>query len=196
MNVYDPFELLAGQPAYNTPLQGLMPGSGVAFPDARAYKFIPGGYREVLLFAAAMAFFIFSLSVFLLSLPHDTVAKSRAILPAMAPVVEAASGGSPSLEVHIANNGLVLLRAAKVVSVNGSTLTLSTAWGSSNFIWTVRTTVSSSGKHNYGTQFLDLNGNAEAPGTIAAGDLVTVTGPLDTNAKGPTLDADTVRNLQ
>jgi hypothetical protein len=185
MSVYDPLSFLTGELAYNSPLT-------LTRRSARKQR-----YPATFLFAITIAFFIFSLSVFLFSLPaRNVAAQSRAALPAMAPVVESASGGKPSTEVHIANNGLVLLRAAKVVSVNGTTLTLSTAWGSNTFTWTVRTAASSSGKHNYGTQFIDLHGDAVASGAISSGDLVTVTGMLDTSTKEPTLDADTVRSLQ
>jgi hypothetical protein len=110
--------------------------------------------------------------------------------------VEAASGGKPSMEVHIANNGLILLRSAKIVSINGATLTLSTAWGSSVFLWNVRTNANSYGTHNYGTKFIDLNGNPIAVENVQAGNLVTITGMLDQNAQEPTLDADMVRILK
>lgn len=189
------FLKLKREPAYSASGGVLQAGSGVIFPQVRPKPRAKQRGGEVLLFGAIVAFFIFSLSAFLISFPQGTL-KDRPAVAAAAPIVEAASGGKPSLEVHIANNGLVFLRAAKVVSIDGTTLTVSTAWGSSNFVWTVRTSASSYGTRSFGTRFIDLSGNPVAIDSIRTGDLVTATGMLDSNAKEPALSADMVRILK
>lgn len=177
------------------PMAGTIPGTGVLYPYVKKSKTpTQKQLRSFLLFGVAVAFFIFSVSAFIYSLPQRSSTPTHsALVPAMAPVVEAASGGLPSLEVHIANNGLVLLRSATVVSVNGTGLVLSTNWGSSVFIWTVTTNPESYGAHNYGTRFIDSNGNQTPFESVRPGGLVTVTGMLDTSAKEPTVAADMVR---
>lgn len=98
--------------------------------------------------------------------------------------------------MHIANNGLVLLRSARVVSVDGTTIVVSTAWGSADFAWTVHTNASSYGTHDFGTRFLTYDGKKSSLADMQIGNLVTITGTLDTKAVEPTLDADTVRILE
>ena len=83
-----------------------------------------------------------------------------------------------------------------MVSVNGSTITLGMSWSSTTFTWVMHTNASSVGTHDYGTRFIDHNGNKITLENIQVGSLVTVTGMFDGNATVPTLDADTVRNLQ
>jgi hypothetical protein len=145
------------------------------------------------IFAAAVVFFAIALAAFLSSLPTRSTAAQHT--PAVAPVVAAASGGSPSLEVHIANNGLVLLRSARVVSINGTALTVSTNWGPTNFSWVVNTSARSYETRHFGTNFLDRSGNSLSLQDLQPGDLVTVTGMLENNHQ-LALDADTVRSLK
>jgi hypothetical protein len=127
-----------------------------------------------------------------MSLPTRSDA-SRTLYPAAAPALAA---GAQTQELHIANNGLILLRGAHIVSVSGTTLTVSMEWGSAKYSWVVRTNASSSGYHNYGTRFLDHNGNPITLSQVESGGYVTVTGMLDSSANTPTLDADSVRSLQ
>lgn len=89
------------------------------------------------------------------------------------------------LEVHIANNGLMLLRGARVLSISGSTIHVGMSWGSSDFTWAVET--------NYNTTFLTSKGEKEALGNVGVGDTVTVTGQLSGSGTEPTIDADVVR---
>lgn len=148
---------------------------------------------EVLIFAGAAVFFAISFSLFLLSLPpHATAAEIPT--KASAPVV--AAGVPTFLEMHIANNGLVLLRSARVVATNGATLTVSTTWGSTDFTWTVRTDSSKYETRNFGTRFYNYDGKATSVNGIRVGDLITVTGMLDPEAKDPTLEADSVRRVR
>lgn len=100
------------------------------------------------------------------------------------------------LEMHIASNGLVLLRSAKVVAVQGKTLTVDAAWGSMDFQWTIRTNAQEYETRHFGTRFLNREGKKISPRDVRVGDLVTITGMLDGAAAEPTLDADSVRNLE
>jgi hypothetical protein len=144
------------------------------------------------LFVGAIFFFVFSFSVFLFSLPpHKVAAEGARLAPAV-------TTGVPlfPLEMHIANNGLVLLRSARVVAVHGTTIAVSTAWGSTDFRWIVLTDASSYETHNFGTRFLNRDGQEISPQDVHAGDYVTITGMLDASAQEPTLNADSVRNLE
>ncbi|MGC9602204.1 MAG: hypothetical protein ABSE76_00455 [Minisyncoccia bacterium] len=145
------------------------------------------------LFVGAIFFFVFSFSVFLFSLPpHKAAAQGTAM---SAPAVATGVPLFPS-EMHIANNGLTLLRSARVVAVNGTTITVSAAWGSTDFRWIVLTDASSYETHNFGTRFLNRDGQEISPQNVLIGDYVTITGMLDTVAQEPTLNADSVRNLE
>mgnify|MGYP001586058710 CR=1 FL=1 len=149
-------------------------------------------YKSVAV-AAGSAFFAFSLFMFLFSFPPQ---KAEAQESAATANAAAASSHLRPLEMHIANNGLVLLRSAKVVSVAGKVITVRTAWGSADFIWTIRTNASRFETRTFGTRFIDKDGKAGSLGGIYAGALVTITGALDPNAEEPTIDADSVRLLQ
>ena len=98
--------------------------------------------------------------------------------------------------MHIANNGLVLLRSAKVVSVDGNNITVSTAWGSADFKWIIRIDTSHFDKRNFGTRFIDRDGKKGSLVDVQVGSIVTVTGALDPAAQEPTIDADSVRLLK
>ena len=153
----------------------------------------------VLLFASAV-FFAFSLAAFFFSLPAQSAAAEGrpAFASASMPAAAAAATGSSlwPLEIHIANNGLILLRSARVVSISGSTLTVSTAWGSSDFTWTVQTNATRFETRDFGTRFLNRDGKKSSLANIQEGDLVTITGALDPAAQEPVIKADSVRNLE
>ena len=108
----------------------------------------------------------------------------------LAPSAKAAAQASPSaaspvLEMHIANNGLVLLRGARVLSVSGSVITVEMVWGTNTFTWNVGTT--------YNTEFFTSTGEKETLSNIQAGDTVTVTGMLSGSGTGQSLSAEYVR---
>ena len=100
------------------------------------------------------------------------------------------------MEVHIANDGLILLRSARVSAVSGTTITVNTAWGKTNLTWIVRTNASNYETRAFGTRFINRSGQALSLQAVHVGDLVTITGTLDATAEEPTLDADSVRNLE
>jgi len=153
--------------------------------------------RAASLLFVSSAFFAFALSAFFLSLPAQRAAAGGTSVPAAASAPAAATGSSLwPLEIHISNNGLILLRSARVVSISGSTLTVSTAWGSSDFIWTVQTNATRFETRDFGTRFLSRDGKKSSLANIQEGDKVTITGALDPAAQEPVIKADSVRNLE
>ncbi len=92
---------------------------------------------------------------------------------------------NPVLEVHIAANGLVLLRGARVLSVSGSTLRVGMTWGSSDFTWLIQTTSA--------TKFLNAHGEPETASSLRIGDIVTVTGKVARGGGEPLINAEFVR---
>jgi len=92
------------------------------------------------------------------------------------------------LEMHIANNGLVLLRGARVIAISGSTIDVMMAFGLTNFTWAVQTTMN--------TNFLTPQGAKGSLGDIHVGAFVTVTGMLAGNDTEPALSAQYVREQQ
>ena len=89
------------------------------------------------------------------------------------------------LGLNIANNGLVLVRDARILSIAPYTFTASLSWGSENFTWSVRVP--------YNTKFIHRDGKAGVLADLKEGDTVTITGQLDTNATEPTINAQYVR---
>src|SRR3989344_3016317 len=57
---------------------------------------------------------------------------------------------APTLELHIANNGLVLLEGARVVSLSGGRIRVEMAWGAASFTWVTNT--------NSNTKYFSSNG--------------------------------------
>ncbi len=116
------------------------------------------------------------------SAPSGTVYLS----PSAHAAAEASSGAkAPMLEMHIANNGLVLLRGAHVLSISGTTIRVALAWGENNLTWNVNT--------EYNTQFLTTAGEKRVLADIRIGDIVTVTGMLVSGGTEPTVNAAFVR---
>lgn len=91
-----------------------------------------------------------------------------------------------TLEVHIGNNNSVLVRGARVSAISGSTITASTAWGTTSMTWTIRTDGT--------TQFLGRNGETITAATIVAGDYVSFAGTMNTTFVSPTVDAKVVKD--
>lgn len=93
---------------------------------------------------------------------------------------------APMREVHIANNGLVLLRGATVISNSRGTIRVGMAWGPADFTWTIET-------ENLNTEFLTSKGVKATIGDIKAGDTITVTGMLKSSGTEPVVTADYIR---
>lgn len=92
---------------------------------------------------------------------------------------------APIREVHIANNGLVFLRGARVTSISNETIKVEMAWDQSGFVWTLET--------GYNTQFTGLDGKEKALSDIQVGDTVNVTGMLKAGGTELVIDTQFVR---
>lgn len=86
---------------------------------------------------SALPFFavmIFAYQVRAPSMPHQFVSSTASRSGVR--VAEAAAAlamTTPVLEIHIANNGVVLLRDARVVSVDGDDIRVALSWGHVDF---------------------------------------------------------------
>jgi hypothetical protein len=131
------------------------------------------GFFEVssLVFIFGVLFFSFTYLV-----PETGVVKAEVIENAL-------QNKSPILEVHIANNGMVYLQGARVVSVVGTTVTVSTSWKNTDLNWTVITNESYYGKRHFGTEFYDSKGKSISVSGIKVGNSVVVSGDLDSKSK-------------
>lgn len=81
-----------------------------------------------------------------------------------------------TLEVHISDNGSVLVRGAKVTALNGAVISATTAWNNSNISWMVATDAN--------TKFSNRQGGANNLSGIAVGDIVSFSGSLASSASG------------
>ncbi|OGG54136.1 hypothetical protein A3C20_02385 [Candidatus Kaiserbacteria bacterium RIFCSPHIGHO2_02_FULL_55_25] len=97
----------------------------------------------------------------------------------------ASAKGQPLSEMNIANNGLVLLRGARVTDISGTTLTVTMAWGGTDFIWKVHTL--------YNTKYFTAQGEKGSLADIRTGDVITVSGALSENGAQPAVEAVFVR---
>ena len=94
-------------------------------------------------------------------------------------------GPTPMREVHIANNGLVLLRGAEVVSISGSSIRVRMAWEGGNFNWKIKT--------NGKTKFFTAMGEKGTAGDIQTGDIVSVSGMLASSGEESIIIAEFLR---
>ncbi len=92
---------------------------------------------------------------------------------------------TPKPELHIANNGSVLVRGARVLSVSANIIHAHMIWGSSDFMWAVDTT--------YSTQYFDPKGEKETLADIQAGDMISVAGMLTQSGAESRIEAKFVR---
>ncbi|MCR4325335.1 MAG: hypothetical protein NUV59_00830 [Patescibacteria group bacterium] len=88
-------------------------------------------------------------------------------------------------EVHIANNGLVLLRGVRVTSVSGGEILVVMTFGESDLKWTVHT--------KRGTEYFIGGGEKGTLADIAAGDILSVTGMLVKVGEESVIEANYVR---
>jgi Arc/MetJ family transcription regulator len=89
------------------------------------------------------------------------------------PVMPAATASSrrlPMLEMHVANNGLVLLRGATVIRSDANRLAVTIRWAESDFTWVVLTDSS--------TRFIGSDGAHEQSSDVSVGDTLTVSGMM------------------
>ena len=105
--------------------------------------------------------------------------------PRDAAAAASAAKQQPLSEMNIANNGLVLLRGARVTDITGSTFTVTMVWGGTDFTWRVHTL--------YNTKFFNTKGEKGGVADIKVGDVITVSGGLSGNAAQPAVEAVFVR---
>lgn len=91
-----------------------------------------------------------------------------------------------TLEVHINNNGKVLVRGAKITSISGPTITATNTWGSTTMTWIVNTDTSTKSIRRYG-------GNSSLS-EMSVGDYISFSGMLDTTASVLTVKADMIKD--
>jgi len=153
-------------------------------------------YRRItLVTGTVILFFIISLSLFLWSLP--TPKNGAPAVAASAPTLEATiHDDAPPTEINIARTGLILLRGAQVVAIDGPMFTVRTHWGSAGFTWTVHANATRYETRTFGTRFMDYKGERISPENFRVGDFVTIGGTLDTSMEQPTVNADSVRLLK
>lgn len=105
------------------------------------------------------------------------------------PVSAAASAGSKEAAVPgitIASDGLVHLRDARVVSISGNAIEVSVSFDGDDFAWIADTSAA--------TKFPDGSGRNQSISAIRSGDIVDVTGELQSGGATPTLAATFVRD--
>jgi|SRR3990167_8874554 len=152
--------------------------------------------RKILIAAAASIAFAVLSAVFLyfgtvqalaqrVASASPRASTDKVYLSAAGAVQAPASDTAPMREVHIANNGLTLLRGATVLSVSRGTLKVGMTWDSSDFTWILET--------NYNTKFLTAAGQKITRDDITAGDVVTVTGTLIEAGREPRIAAEVIR---
>ncbi len=91
-----------------------------------------------------------------------------------------------TLEVHISDNGAVLVRGAKVTSVTSSSLAATTAWGPVSLNWTVIVDAN--------TRFGKKDRGVSSLAGISVGDVVSFSGSLDSSASSLTVRADAIKD--
>ncbi|MBI5732856.1 hypothetical protein HY967_02785 [Candidatus Jorgensenbacteria bacterium] len=89
-------------------------------------------------------------------------------------------------EIHILPEEKVIVRGAKVTAVYGTTLSVSTTWGSTIVNWNVRT--------NQNTEFIRLSGEKAVFSEISIDDIVSFQGKLSTETSALIVNAQIVKN--
>lgn len=92
---------------------------------------------------------------------------------------------NPVVEVHVAGNGLTLVRGARVISVNGSNLTASTDLENAHMVWSIH--------ERPDAKMFDTSGALLEASAIHVGDIITVTGMLSGSLAVPHIEAEYVR---
>lgn len=92
----------------------------------------------------------------------------------------------PLLEIHVANDGIILLRDAKVISVSEDTFHVLMTWNSVEFFWEIQT--------KFFTKVMTAKGEQMTLANIKVGDIVTITGELIAGGPEPIIAAQFVRD--
>ncbi|OGG50300.1 hypothetical protein A2763_01395 [Candidatus Kaiserbacteria bacterium RIFCSPHIGHO2_01_FULL_54_36] len=91
-------------------------------------------------------------------------------------------------QVSIANNGQIFLRGGTVVVASGMEVLVSITWDGVQLPWLVQ--LSSK------TRFFSSDGEEKAFSILVPGDIITVTGTLGNNGKGPIVNAKYIRDSE
>jgi hypothetical protein len=148
--------------------------------------------RRVLLLASAGVLVVGAFAFLYLDQPYVQAVnhslRATGGSAATAASIAASTSAAAMHEVNIANNGLVYLENVRVDSTSDSLITVGISWGRTTFPWVIDTT---SGKG--GTKFIQSNGDVGSIADVQAGDIVSITGMLDTTMMQPTINAQYVR---
>jgi RecJ-like exonuclease len=91
-------------------------------------------------------------------------------------------------EIHVANNGLMLVRGAHVVSIDGTTIRAALGWGATNFAWDVQTDAT--------TLYFDATGKRMTYTDLQIGDIITISGMLVPSESQSIIQAQYVREQE
>jgi len=94
---------------------------------------------------------------------------------------------APLLELHIANNGLVYMQGARIVSISQTGMTVSSKWEAATFRWMIEI--------DDKTRFVQPDGETGMFSDIRLGDFVNITGYLINNSSLPSIRAEAVRRV-
>ncbi len=100
---------------------------------------------------------------------------------------KAAHSTGSTLEVHIFDDGKVLVRGAEVTGVSGNVISAHTKWGSVNMDWAVNA--------DTGSKFVRKFGGVSSISEVAIGDFISFHGSLVSTTSSPlTVNADVVKD--
>jgi hypothetical protein len=178
----------------DVPLFKFSPLRGASIKKSMERIYDERSRRTYIIVGTTFCFFVLSLFAFLISMkqPGPSSTPVAAAAPALEVIIET---DAPPTEITIARTGLIALRGAEVVAVDGPILTVQTEWGSVNFTWTVHTDTTKYEKRYFGTKFIDSEGERISPSEVEVGDFVTVSGTLAGEHEQPTIHAETIRQL-
>lgn len=91
----------------------------------------------------------------------------------------------PMRELHVANNGAVHLRGARITAISASSIKVSSGWGAMDFSWEVVTGI--------GTHYINAKGEAIKRSSLKVGNIVAVTGVLDESALSASVRGQYIR---
>jgi len=102
-------------------------------------------------------------------------------------IANADTNGKVKTEMHITDNGQVLVRGAKVTAVASTSYTATVTFSSVTQTFTVKTDGS--------TQFVNRNDRGGAAANVKAGDTINFSGKLDPTASTLTVNAKVIKDL-
>ena len=154
--------------------------------------------RTATFFSVSVAVLVLGSILLAVSLffPRTEIAKAQELEPASVQNSASQSSvkvGKNILEVHLASNGMVNFRGAKVESISGTDIVVSTSWGAIKLQWVIDAKESYYGSHHFGTSFLDSNGNKLTINDLSVGDFISINGTLDSGQAQPTVKANVIR---